>query len=216
MGSHEPVLILFAKKPIAGKVKTRLCPPLSSDQAQQVAIQLIKLSVETASAHWPGDIELCVWPDTEDEFLIGLSKQYDIELSTQVSGDLGRKMQVAMAKKVNMGHKAMVIGVDVPQCSAENLMTAYTALKYDKNVIGPTVDGGYYCIGVNNPDATMFDNVHWGSEMAYAQTLSSCARAGIKFDTILQCLNDLDNYEDLQTISKHIPQLSAWINEKDD
>ena len=214
MRNNEPVLIVFAKKPELGKVKTRLCPPLSSLQAMQVAKFVIKKSIENFSKHWLGEVELCVWPDSNDVMIEALCADFGIAQSAQVSGDLGEKMYAAIFEKIGMGHNAMVIGADVPHCSAQILKTAYKALKADKNVIGPTVDGGYYCIGVNNPKATMFENVSWGSEQAYAQTLSSCAHENINFDVTLPRLNDLDDFKDLQEISIQLPELNAIFNEK--
>ena len=170
-----------------------------------MATLLILKSVENISAHWQGCIELCVWPDHRDDMLAQLSRHYRIELSTQSSGDLGEKMRFSMMQKVNMGHNVMIMGADVPHCSGEILQTAYACLKAGKNVIGPTVDGGYYCIGVNNPETTMFVNVRWGSRKAYAQTLLSCADAGIEFDCILPRLNDLDTVDDLKQISRQLP-----------
>ena len=212
---NEPVLLLFAKKPELGKVKTRLCPPLTSVQAKQVAILLIEKSVERFSEFWPGELELCVWPDRFDTTFEALSTDFDVKLSTQTDGDLGQKMHAAISRKVSKGQNAMVIGTDIPHCHAQILESAYKALSNDKNVIGPTFDGGYYCVGVNNPNAAMFENVSWGSEQAYAQTLTSCAQADINFDVVLPFINDLDSYEDLLDISKLLPELRAFVNNKD-
>ena len=210
MLDKDPVLIVFVKKPESGLVKTRLCPPLSYTQAKEVARILIQRSVENICAHWPGLIELCVWPDIRDDMIAELASAFGIGLSRQVSGDLGRKMYRAMSEKISMGHNAMIIGADVPHCSREILHDAFAALKAGHNVIGPTVDGGYYCIGVNRPKAAMFKNVRWGSETAYAQTLSSCADLGISFECILPRLTDLDTYEDLQLISTQLPELRKF------
>ena len=214
MYNKEPILILFAKKPVLGKVKTRLCPPLSSSQAKDVASFLIKKSVENLSAHWPGKIDLCVWPDSNDTIFAELNQCFNITLSNQVSGDLGEKMRVALAQNLQKGHNAMVMGIDVPHCSKDILNSAYEALKADKNVIGPTHDGGYYCIGVTKTKPSMFENVQWGSKMAYSQTLLSCAAAKICFDSILPSLDDLDTFEDLLKISKQMPELRNFIDEK--
>ena len=214
MINNAPVLLLFAKKPEPGKVKTRLCPPLSYQQAGQVAVLLIEQSIHHFSTYWPGEIELCVWPDTDDNMLASLCRQYGIKLSTQANGDLGRKMYTAMNEKAEQGIPAMVIGTDVPHCSADVLRRAYEALSMDENVIGPTKDGGYYCIGVQQPRQEMFENVEWSTEGAYMQTLAGCTAVGIDFGCILDRLNDLDSYEDLLHVSRSIPSLRQFIDEK--
>lgn len=214
MRNKDPILILFAKKPELGKVKTRLCPPLSDTQAKDVAIFLIQKSVEKICSHWPGHIELSLWPDSKDNMLAELSSRWCIELSTQAHGNLGEKMQHAMHEKLSLGHNTLIMGADVPHCGREIFQTAYLALKAGKNVIGPTYDGGYYCIGVDKSDAAMFDQVRWGGDNVYRQTLASCAEAGICFDCILPSLNDLDTFDDLKRISQQLPELRKFIDDR--
>ena len=214
MSGRLPKLILFAKKPVTGTVKTRLCPPLSEIQARELATFLLEKSIENFSEYWPGEIELSAWPDSRGRVFESLASRYDVSLSSQARGDLGEKMQVAMIRAVQEGHSAMVMGADVPHCSGEIIDTAYRILACGKNIIGPSVDGGYYCIGVSNPKPAMFDGVQWGSPLAYQQTLSSCIDAGITFDTILPELNDLDTFEDLLLLSGQLPELRNFIDEK--
>ena len=213
MPGKDPIVIVFAKKPEQGRVKTRMCPPLSEVQAKELAIYLTQKTIENISAYWPGKIELCVWPDSRDDVFTELVSRYAIDISTQVAGDLGVKMRIAMTRSVNSGRNAMIMGADVPHCSGEIIDSAYQALKSDKNVIGPSVDGGYYCIGVTNPKPAMFKNVSWGSSSAFTQTLSSCKDSGIEFGTILPCLNDLDTFEDLRKLSEQLPELRNFIDE---
>lgn len=216
MPDKLPIVILFAKKPEAGRVKTRLCPPLSAIQASKVATLLIEKSIEIISACWPGEVELSVWPDTRDTVFEGLVSRYGIKLSTQVCGDLGVKMRFSLARAAKKGQSAMIMGTDVPHCPADIIREAYGCLQSGKNVIGPTLDGGYYCIGVSDPKPAMFNNVNWGSALAYEQTRMSCRDSGILFDRILPVLNDLDTYEDLQALCGQLPELRNFIDEKTD
>ena len=208
---YEPVLVLFAKKPIEGEVKTRLCPPLSPIQAKQVAILLIEQSVKNACEHWPGPVELCLWPDTDDDFMRKLSKQYMFDLTTQSHGDLGDKMAATMSVKMAVNQVALIMGCDVLNCSRDILLEAFNALKTGKNVIGPTIDGGYYCVGVNRPEDKMFNDVNWGSDRAFKQTVDSCSSCGIEFDSILPQLRDLDTYDDLLVLSRQYPILESFL-----
>ena len=214
MPVKQPILVVFAKKAVAGRVKTRLCPPLSAAQAREVAIFLTEKSIENVCMHWPGEIELSVWPDGRDGVFTALVNRYGIKLSTQVDGDLGVKMQAAMARAAGTGQAAVIMGADVPHCPGDIIRSAFRSLESGKNVIGPTADGGYYCIGVSDPEPAMFSGVHWGSALAYEQTLSSCKASGIRFESILPELNDLDTFEDLRELSGQLPELRNFIDEK--
>ncbi len=209
--STEPVLVLFAKKPVKGRVKTRLSPPLNTSQATQVAMMLIEQSVKRAYEYWPGKIELCLWPDLEDEFIQDLEGRYKINLAVQCEGDLGEKMYAAMNNKKVVNQVALIMGCDVPHCSKEIFLKAFIALETNKNVIGPTSDGGYYCIGVNHPQSLMFENVDWGSRLAFKQTLQSCKSGGIEFELSLPELRDLDTYDDLVVLSKQFSALRPFL-----
>ncbi len=209
--SAEPVLILFAKKPVVGKVKTRLSPPLSPQQAKQVAQILVEQSLDNVSLHWPGTIELSLWPDFEDEFIETLTRRYQCKLSVQSEGNLGDKMYAAMASKRAENRTALIMGCDVPHCPSEILESAYNVLLAKKNIIGPTIDGGYYCIGSQFTDAKMFAGVDWGSEQAFVQTIDSCNNCDIEFDLLLPQLRDLDCYDDLVVISEYCPALKTFL-----
>ena len=209
--SAEPVLILFAKKPIAGEVKTRLSPPLSTTQAQEVAQLLIQQSLENASRYWQGTIELSLWPDFKDDFVQTLLRDYHCTLSVQNEGNLGDKMYAALSFKLASKRPVLIMGCDVPHCPGDILRKAHQNLELGKNIIGPTIDGGYYCIGTQSTNVKMFDGVDWGTERAFAQTITGCRSCGIEFDSLLPELRDLDCYDDLVVISEHCPMLKAYL-----
>ena len=149
MTVKRPKLILFAKTPVIGKVKTRLCPPLIHSQACDLAVILIEKSIENVKQHWPGEVELSVWPERENPALQRIIKKHNIKVSTQSTGDLGEKMYSAMRQNLNNGQHVLIMGCDVPHCDRDYLINAYQGLENSLNVIGPTHDGGYYCVGVN-------------------------------------------------------------------
>ena len=209
--NYEPVLVLFAKKPIEGEVKTRLSPPLSLKQARQVAELLIEMAVKNACENWPGPVELCLWPDIEDDCICNLSDQYTFDVTLQSEGDLGDKMTTVMSDKAALNQVALIMGCDVLDCPKEILLKAFNQLQDGKNVIGPTIDGGYYCIGVNQPEENMFNDVDWGSEQAFMQTVNSCKSSGIEFDLNLPQLRDLDTYDDLLVLSQQCPILEPFL-----
>ena len=212
MSDSDPTLILFAKIPIIGQVKTRLCPPLTSLQAMQVAMLLIEKSLENAAHNWPGKLELCLWPEVNNEIIQRLAVENNAHVSQQSNGNLGDKMFYAINDKLIAGQNALIMGCDVPHCGGHILQRAFDALAENCNVIGPTEDGGYYCIGVNTAEKNMFAKVNWGSADAYHQTVSSCRESGIEFDVCLPRLDDLDTYKDLLKISESVEELKRFIS----
>lgn len=207
--STRPALILFAKAPVPGQVKTRLLPELDANEAAQVAAELIELTVRLAVDTWPGPLVLCTWPDIDHPLFGELAGTYPVTLATQGPGDLGRKMNAAITTYTNAGTPAAVLGCDVPHCPAEVLRAAGHLLQRGREVIGPSLDGGYYLIGLQRPCAQIFDNVDWGSPGVMRSTLANASRCGVRFEQ-LPPLQDLDSYTDLVKIAEHFPDLRKW------
>ena len=88
----EIPLVLFAKAPIAGKVKTRLQSHCSATQAAQIAQILLEESIKQTTKYWPGKVVLSVYLDSEHPFLTAMQDKYSLALSIQSHGDLGDKM----------------------------------------------------------------------------------------------------------------------------
>lgn len=206
-----PRLVLFAKTPCPGQVKTRLVPPLTNRQACEVAMLLIELTLDKATRAWPGQLELSLWPDGEDEHLVTLAKQFDVSMTRQSPGGLGIKMHKAIAAGLKQGHATAIMGCDVPHCPATQFQSCFEQLQSGRNVIGPTRDGGYYLVGANRHHPAMFDGVAWGTATAFNQTLAACRAAGIEFHHQLACLQDLDTHDDLQALAVYDSRLKSFL-----
>ena len=207
----DPTLILFAKSPVPGRVKTRLMPELSAQQAADVATLLIKRTVQLAVSNWSGPIALHTYPDTEHEVFRDLSDTHGLRLAAQKQGDLGEKMCSAISELTERGIPAAVMGCDVPHCPGALLREAHELLQQGRNIIGPTVDGGYYLIGLQQAWPEIFSGIRWGSDHVMQNTLEAAQRCGIRF-TLLARLRDIDRFEDLKWVAKDIPELRLWIN----
>ena len=144
----KPILYLFAKTPLAGKVKTRLMEKCTAEQAAQIAAVLVEETIALATSNWPGEICLCVWPDINHSIFQELTRKYGLNITLQSSGDLGVKMSAALGEGIIQKGAAAVMGCDVPHCSGAVLKEAYEALEARHNVIGPSVDGGFYFLGL--------------------------------------------------------------------
>lgn len=204
-----PQLILFAKKPAAGTSKTRLQPPLSPVHAAKVADILLRLSVSLAQQHWPGSVTLAVSPPPEDSCWSSFVQQHDISIRDQGPGELGERMYRALEAAPG---PAAVMGCDVPHCPPAVLRRAFHALAGGYNVVGPSLDGGYYLLGVQHASPCLFEGVDWGSGRVMAQTLLRAGMTGL----YLQCLpalRDLDRWEDINETRHHLPSLDRYLEQ---
>jgi len=200
-------LVLFAKVPQAGKVKTRLSPELSFNEAAEVAKTLLTETLKLSSDHWFGKVVLAVWPDDKDIFIQSLIDQFEIEVIVQSAGDLGTKMFNAMEQ---VGYPCAVMGCDVPHLAAEELHKAYDLLVKKQNIIGPTEDGGYYLLGLQSRQPKLFNKQLWGGTTVLESSLRVAAEKKFQFHQ-LDMMIDVDHYADLIKVSGEIESLQRFI-----
>ena len=208
MNPPSPGLVLFARTPIAGKVKTRLQPGCSAQQAAEVAAILVEETVRVVRTAWPGPVELCVWPEPHHDILHRISVNYDVPLTRQVTGTLGDKMQHAMTR---VGYPCAVMGCDVPQCLPVTLVRASTLLTNGDNVIGPSTDGGYYLLGLQHPAPAIFTDIDWGEDSVLGETLRRAVKISLHLP-LLEPLLDIDSFVDLVEVSYKVPTLARWLD----
>lgn len=207
-----PVLALFAKSPVPGFVKTRFASYCSAEESAQIALAMIKLTVHTAVQNWQGPVCMYISPDKNHSAVKNLCKQHNIALKLQASGDLGRKMELAIRDELANGSAVGVMGCDIPQVSGSQLQWAYQQLQQGSNVLGPSADGGFYFVGLQQYIAGMFNDIRWGESTVAQTTINQLTALGIWFDTILECQQDVDTWDDYQQAIQLVPELQEIIN----
>lgn len=121
----------------------------------------------------------------------------------QESGDLGRRMQQAMAQAfAEGGERVVLLGCDCPAMSAEIMAQAFAALVDHDLVLGPALDGGYYLLGLAAPQPVLFADMEWGDEAVLARTLDRAEAASLRV-FLLESLADVDRPEDLSHFHHH-------------
>ncbi len=205
----QPALMIFAKQPRPGQVKTRLQPEYSCEQAAEIAAFLIRETVELAVASWPGATYLCAAPDTDHPLFQDLAP-LGVVLLEQGEGDLGARMHRALKFGVEHHGAAAAFGCDVPHCPWEILDEANNALARGDYVLGPTDDGGYYLIGLTQPQQELFADIAWGGPCVLAATLERAQTLGIDF-TLLHSLRDIDTAADLWLVAREHPSLRRFL-----
>lgn len=205
----ETPLFLFAKAPIAGKVKTRLQPHCNAQQAADIAKILLEAAVKRCVGAWPGEVKLSVWLDRDDDFLQSIGNKYCLDIVLQSEGHLGKKMHNTFEE---FGYPAAIMGCDAPHVLSSSLTQAHDFLHHGKNVIAPSEDGGYYFIGLSQRYSGLFDGIVWGAESVYADTLANADTLGFEHVS-LPSLNDVDTWQDVLSVAKYLPSLNAYIND---
>jgi rSAM/selenodomain-associated transferase 1 len=192
-------LIIFAKAPIPGQVKTRLCPPLTGEEAATLHGSLVLDVLERTRLPSVDRFMACA-PSAAHVFFKILEERHGVRLLTQSDGDLGNRMQEALRAVLGSGyHKALLIGADVPAISGPLLSEALGLLDNHDVVLGPAVDGGYYLIGLTRLVPELFANMPWASDRVCTMT-EETAR-GLQLTTaLLPRHRDLDTVQDLLAI----------------
>lgn len=200
-------LLLFAKTPVAGRVKTRLIPELGEQGAADFAAALIDEAVRHGTSAWPGPVRLLAWPEARHPCFERIQHRYGIDVGLQQGGDLGARMLNALEEARRRGRAGAVMGCDVPLCPIETYRTAHAFVAQGRSVIGPSTDGGYYFIAVNPPHPECFERIEWGGSEVFDTTLRRAADHGVDL-IVLQQLNDIDTVSDVEELRAADPALA--------
>lgn len=191
-------LVVFARRPRAGRVKTRLARDLGAARAARIYRALLERTLLEAEAAPVGPRILM--PAAPGD-LAWFRRHYGPRgwrVRAQRPGDLGRRMALALAAAFSHGGPAVLIGSDVADFRASDLAAARAALAAGAEVVlGPALDGGYWLVGLARPTPGLFAPQAWGRGGVCAETLRRCARAGLSC-VVLPPRRDVDTAGDLR------------------
>jgi rSAM/selenodomain-associated transferase 1 len=198
----EVALLVFAKAPQPGRVKTRLVPLLGERGAARLHARLAERAVRTAVAAGLGPVELFCAPHARHPFFAALGRRYRVRLRAQGAGDLGERMYREFARVLRRADAALLTGSDCPALRAADLRTAARALKRGADaVLAPAEDGGYALIGLRRARKSLFRGVDWGSERVMRQTRARLERLCCKW-VELRTVWDVDRPEDVARLRR--------------
>jgi len=210
----EHLLIIFLKEPIEGKVKTRIGKTAGHEKAVQIYKSLVKTLLSQLAwvpdTHYrfcfaPADAEEAIkyWllPDLNHRIDGGQVLPLDentpkVDFIPQVNGDLGDRLEAAFKDGFDQGYKTVTaIGADCPFLSARWIQTALISGKDHDVTIGPTPDGGYYLISLNQFTSVPFRQIPWSEDDTFNVTLQKLNNAGLTTHQLPE-LGDIDFEED--------------------
>ena len=198
----ETRIVILAKAPVPGQVKTRLIPALGADGAAQLAERMLAATLAHAKAAAPARTELCVTPDPADPAWAGRLPR-GVALSTQGCGDLGARMAAAAQRVVRAGERIILIGTDCPELGSARLRAMATALEEHDAVMHPAQDGGYVLLGLSRFDPSLFSEIVWGSNTVDATTRARIKALGWSL-FIGETLRDIDEPADLEAAGEWV------------
>lgn len=201
-------LALFVRAPTPGQVKTRLAPALTPEGAAALYRCFLLDTVALAMRGRSWETIIFYTPEEARQVLRDMVKE-PLELVPQSRGDLGERMGQAFQELFARGHRlAVVIGGDLPTLPLGRLRAAFSALEQRPVVLGPSLDGGYYLIGLQAPQPELFEGVAWGTSKVLEQTVDRLNRLGLE----VECLEpwyDVDTADDLHFLVSHLRLLMA-------
>lgn len=191
-------LIVFAKRPKAGEVKTRLTSLLTPEEAAQLYKAFLRDALEQYS-DLDVDVRLYLSPTEHDEPLAWVSDT--IVQKTQVGSDLGARMQHAFLESFAAGYERLVIiGTDHPTLPSAFIEHAFNGLTKPLSIsIGPSEDGGFYLLGMNDFYGVLFRDMTYSHDGVFAQTMERASQTRAQL-TILPIWYDVDTPDALHRL----------------
>jgi rSAM/selenodomain-associated transferase 1 len=191
---------LMAKYPLSGKVKTRLAVDIGESRALAVYRLLLQRAATTVCGLKPSRFQRTVFvaPAVQIDAFRREYQGFD-RYAVQNGENLGQRMRNALTELLELSNieSALLIGSDIPQLSPDLIDRAHLALHEHDLVLGPTVDGGYYLIGLGEIESELFTGIEWGTDSVLADTLRAADAKRLSVH-LLPNLRDLDTEADLK------------------
>jgi uncharacterized protein len=204
----KEVLVLMAKAPREGEVKTRLIGALSPAEATELYINFLRdtfaLMEEVQDERETLALALCYTPEGEEEAFEIVEREGSLMLA-QRGEDLGERLSNCSMDFFDLGFDSVVvIGADSPTLPADYLFEAFERLADgDDVVIGPAEDDGYYLVGMRKFSREIFEGIPWGTGGVLSATTERVRDAGLRLN-LLPAWYDVDTPAELARLKEEL------------
>lgn len=226
-------IILFTRVPLPGKTKTRLLPLLSIEESAKLHESFLKDIMQTLvtakkrieEERAAGcDLFICYTPSDQSKKLLQIEEEVKnvktkkayreeqalFQYFPQLEGSMGQKMHASLQYVLKKGYdKVILIGSDIPEITATDMMQSFHILSREDVVLGATMDQGYYLIGLKVPESALFSDILYGQGEVAGKTIRAAKKIG-KTVSMTTTHFDIDTPEDLLMLRKRL-QLSEDI-----
>lgn len=191
----ECALVVMAKYPEPGKAKTRLCPPLTANQAATLYEEFLLRTLQVARSVPNVALFVAFAPIERADYFRRIAP--DFEALPQEGNDLGERLDNALRALLARGHDGVILlGSDVPTLPPGHLAVAIDLLGKTDVVLGPCEDGGYYLLGSRDPQPRLLREVLMSTPRVLADTLALAAEQELNVG-FAPPWYDVDTIEDL-------------------
>lgn len=217
---RSQVILVFARAPLIGRVKTRLAPELDPERI----LHLYKcFVVDTLNLVRQAGYPFCICFDPPDAGNIMRDWLGDAMIfQAQDGNDIGEKMANAfLSAFASNVERAVIIGTDTPDLPSKFIDRAFSAMTEHDAVLGPAKDGGYYLIGFRNDTfrQALFKNIPWSTPSVYPATMKRLSDRGASVYQLPKW-RDIDHYADLRALAGSLvltksmaPTTAAFLKE---
>lgn len=196
----------MAKEPKVGSTKTRLCPPLTPEEAAAFYEALLLDTIDLASKINNVDLAVAVTPPESTPYFEKNSPEGTVLVPVDCE-DIGQCLYRVLGQLLKMGYeKVAALNSDGPTLPGEYIQRSYDRLEEFDIVLGPSEDGGYYLVGLKEIRKQIFTGIDWSTSSVMRQTLEKCQNLGLNVD-LLPSWYDIDTVKDIERLSKEIKGL---------
>lgn len=194
---HTQLLIVFAKTPEAGQVKTRIGVNIGMQEAAAIYSKMLEITLTASATNKLWEQIVALTPESAEAYFKGR----DLKITRQCGADLGDRMSSALERGFQEGaEKLVLIGSDCPTLTHAEIAEAFFLLNKVPAVIGPSEDGGFYLIGVTRESyktvvRVFREAIKWSTPQVFDEVKERCQRLELPLVN-LSIKNDIDTYED--------------------
>lgn len=203
-------ILVFAKAPIPGLVKTRLIPALGAEGAAQLAADMLVHLLERLALAHLAPLQLWCAPTADHPLFRRLAERHGVVLHVQHGADLGVRLRGGAEQALSEASRVLLIGADIPDLDADYCARALRALSSADAVIGPVLDGGYGLLGLKRAAPPLFERMPWGTSRVGAITRRRIIALGWSCAELPR-LRDLDRPDDLVALGSSVMGRGAGL-----
>ncbi len=195
----DTLIIIFAREPVIGQVKTRLIPALGKEGATELYRRLLDHTIEKVISSDLSPVNLSITPESHLKYFEQMSLFDHFKLTIQHGSNLGMRMYNALLAGLSGYSKVVLIGTDCPFLNADDLQQAIIALDDNDMVFSPAEDGGYVLVGAKKVLPGVFNFIDWGTDRVMEQSRLALINHQISWlELSEQC--DIDVESDLRKL----------------
>jgi uncharacterized protein len=199
-------LIVFCREPLAGHTKTRLIARLGAANAAELSGAFIVDALAKCRALAPRRIVIAGSAPAgaeNSDYLRRIARRFGADLVDQGGGSLGARMARSLEPYRTDG--AVLFGTDTPSLPPHLLSRSVALLQRGTVVIAPSLDGGYYLVGVRGPMPDIFRAIAWGRSNVLSETVARLRRQGTGY-ALGPAWYDVDRFSDVALLAAHLDQ----------